>query len=169
MSPGNVSSPYLVHIMIAAKQLYLLDNQYKGIPNYIYGLPGDRLDFHDPAKWSIRDQVAHLAKYQPEFLRRIKLIVDTDVPSFPRYRADEDPEFEMWRSWTITKLIEALERGRHEIILYLNSLTPTELNRQGIHPIYGKLNIVDWVEFFLLHESHHLFSIFQLAHRSGLD
>jgi hypothetical protein len=43
-------------------------------------------------------------------------------------------------------------------------LSPDKLDRTGIHPKYGKLNIIDWTEFFLLHEAHHLFAIFQLTH-----
>ena len=153
--------------MIADKQLYLLENQHKGIHNYISDLPLERLDFHEPGKWSIRDQVAHLAKYQPEFLRRMTLIVTTDLPTFNRYQAQDDSGFEAWRKWSLNDLIKALEDGRAEVIDYLNLLDETALHRQGVHPVYGKLSVTDWVEFFLLHESHHLFTIFQLAHSSG--
>ena len=155
--------------MIGKPQLHLLETQHKGIHNYIFNLPPERIDFHDPGKWSIRDQVAHLAKYQPEFLRRIQLIVNTNDPAFQRYRAEEDPGFEVWRAWPLDKLIKTLEANRVDIISYLNSLSQAEMDRSGFHPIYGKLRITDWVEFFLLHESHHLFSIFQLAHRSGIS
>ena len=32
----------------------------------------------------------------------------------------------------------------------------------GHHPKYGALTLVEWTEFFLLHEAHHLFTLFKL-------
>jgi hypothetical protein len=45
----------------------------------------------------------------------------------------------------------------------MEDISETELNKTGTHPVYGNLNILKWIEFFLLHEAHHLLTIFQLA------
>ena len=46
----------------------------------------------------------------------------------------------------------------------ITNLTPAELLKTGVHKKYGVLTITEWTEFFLLHEAHHIFTIFQLRH-----
>ncbi len=43
------------------------------------------------------------------------------------------------------------------------SLKDDELRRIGIHLAFGEMTVVMWVNFFLLHEAHHLFTIFKLV------
>jgi len=45
----------------------------------------------------------------------------------------------------------------------LSGLKESGLSRIGMHPKYGRLTILKWAEFFVLHEAHHLFTIFQLV------
>jgi len=85
-------------------------------------------------------------------------------PSFARYIADEDPEFENYRIVDITALLNKLHGDRETIFNLVTTLNDTQLNRVGIHKKFGPLTLVQWTEFFLLHEAHHIFTIFQLAH-----
>ena len=39
----------------------------------------------------------------------------------------------------------------------VDSLDAEDLARSGVHPSLGALAIPDWIEFFLLHEAHHLY------------
>ncbi len=80
-----------------------------------------------------------------------------------RYRAEDDPEFETWRSWDTEKLLEKIYHHREKIIELVNTLNASQLKRTGAHKKFGKLALEKWLEFFLLHEAHHLFTIFQLA------
>jgi hypothetical protein len=50
----------------------------------------------------------------------------------------------------------------HAIAVALSGLGESNLKRTGLHPRYGVLTIPQWTEFFLLHEAHHLFSLFML-------
>ncbi|MEP7141716.1 MAG: DinB family protein [Ferruginibacter sp.] len=65
-------------------------------------------------------------------------------------------------------LIKQLDNDRKRIYDPVTHLTDTRINRIGIHKKYGPLNIIQWTEFFLLHEAHHIFTIFQLAHDTEL-
>ena len=121
-----------------------------------------------PNKWNIQDNIAHLAKYQPVFSERINQILFLEKPSFDRYKAEEDPEFEDWRKLNVDSLIKQLGTGRKSIYDLVTDLTNTQINRIGIHNKYGPLNIIQWTEFFRLHEAHHIFTIFQLAHDTEL-
>lgn len=117
-------------------------------------------------KWSVHEQVAHLVTYQPLFLQRLKTIEKENDPFFERYVADNDPAFLAACRQPMPALLAGLQMQRSEIIDYLLAVPYDTLGKTGRHPKYGHLTMAEWTEFFLLHEAHHLFSIFMLT-RSG--
>lgn len=141
-----------------------LKHQYKAINGIIAPLSKERINYHPaPGKWSIHDNITHLAKYQPLFLKRMNQVMNEDSPVFERYRAEDDPEFEIWRTWDTNKLLEYIAADREKIYEFADKLSAHQLKRIGIHKKFGNLTIEMWMEFFLLHEAHHIFTIFQLA------
>lgn len=146
-----------------------LKNQHKTIASLIIRLNNRQIQAHPiRGKWSIHENIAHLAKYQPIFLDRIRKILAMEQPEFEAYRADDDIEFEIYCAFTPYELLKKISADREIIYQLIVHLPPDKLDRIGLHPKYGKLNIVDWTEFFLLHEAHHLYAIFQLAHQPKL-
>lgn len=121
-----------------------------------------------PGKWSIKDTIAHLAKYQPLFISRMHQILEHDGIAFDRYNADLDPDFPEWQNRDVNDLLSQISADRKNIIELITSLQPEQLSRIGIHSKYGKLSVSDWTEFFLLHEAHHLFTVFQLVKTASL-
>jgi DinB superfamily len=121
-----------------------------------------------PDKWSIRDNMAHLARYQKIFNERIDKILITDTPVFEPYKAENDTQFEKWMQKNPEALLIEINSDRIGLIQKLESLTETDLQKAGIHSSFGRLNILEWTEFFLLHEAHHLFTIFKLAHSDSI-
>jgi len=117
----------------------------------------------DSGKWSIHDQVAHIARYQSVFTERVQSMLRFDTPAFDRYNAELDSEFETWRSMDLFMVLSQLDHDRSFLYQQITSLTAEDLARCGEHPRFGKMDIPLWTEFFLLHEAHHLYSIFQLA------
>jgi len=114
-------------------------------------------------KWSPFEQVAHLTSYQPVFLQRMQLIEQGGNPLFDRYVADNDPAFLESCKKSLNELLNDLIAQRVIIINHLMALSDTAVRKTGRHPKHGLMNIADWTEFFLLHEAHHLFSIFMLT------
>ncbi|HEY0679391.1 MAG TPA: DinB family protein, partial [Chitinophagaceae bacterium] len=82
---------------------------------------------------------------------------------FERYVADTDPAFLEGVQKPTAALISQLHADRLSIVNLLSSFSEEALLRKGIHPRYGKFVISQWVEFFLLHEAHHVFMIFMLT------
>jgi len=143
-----------------------LRNQHEAIGNIIIGKDA-RLNFHaEKNKWSIHDNIAHLAKYQPMFMGRMNTILKEENPFFDRYRAEDDPDFETWRNYKTQDLLKILTADRQTIFDLITSLPDGKLIRMGTHGKFGKLTIIQWTEFFLLHEAHHIFTIFQLSNSS---
>jgi uncharacterized damage-inducible protein DinB len=147
-----------------------LKTQHESIPMIIADVNKSGLEWHhSPGKWSIHDNIAHLASYQPLFIDRMNKILDQDTPVFERYNADIDPEFPGWQSRETLDLVEQLFIDRETILTLITGLRHKQLSRTGTHPKFGRMTIVEWTEFFLLHEAHHLFTIFQLVKSAGIQ
>lgn len=151
--------------MIYSSLTERLKNQHKTIVSLILKLNNERIQRRvAKGKWNIHENIAHLARYQTIFLDRIRKIIAIDDPEFDAYVSEWDEEFEVCRSFTTYDLIKKISSDREIIFHLITHLPVDKLERTGIHPKYGQLNISEWTEFFLLHEAHHLFVIFQLAH-----
>ncbi len=141
-----------------------LQTQYKAIDPIIDQVSDERLlTTPAPGKWSIHDQIAHLARYQVIFIGRMQQILNTPGIQFGAYKADEDSGFPAYQLTSLNDLLRSYEVDRAKILALLNRLSEHELTLVGVHPKYGNLSTLQWAEFFILHEAHHLFSIFQLA------
>jgi DinB superfamily len=142
-----------------------LNTQHLSLPTIIEGLGNEQIINHPiPDKWSIRDNIAHLARYQVVFLERLHKILSDTEPVFEAYRAENDPEFAEWLGKGPNELMLDIRKDRRTIIDELTTLTQAELQRVGVHSKFGNLTVLDWTEFFVLHEAHHLFTIFRLVH-----
>lgn len=118
----------------------------------------------EPGKWSIKDNIAHLARYQVIFIDRLNRIAAGDKPVFESYVAENDNEFPVWRKWALSTLLERLYEDRRFIIQLIDGLSCTQIEATGSHQKLGALTTIEWTEFFLLHEAHHLYTIFRLQH-----
>lgn len=115
-------------------------------------------------KWSMLENLAHLARYQEVFLQRMLRILSQENPKLERYKAENDPSFAYWQNLSQAEVIKKLERSRLDLIAFFENLPASEWGRLGTHPVLGALSIQDWLRFFLLHESHHLYTVFKLRH-----
>lgn len=118
-----------------------------------------------PLKWSIHEHLAHLGRYQEIFLERLAVMLNEEAPYLERYKAENDPKFYDWCEWTSEEIIEKAILIRKEIIDKILDLTTEKIQQIGIHPKLGRMNVVEWTTFFLLHETHHIYAIFGLKHR----
>jgi hypothetical protein len=141
-----------------------LQHQHETIYELIRGFSEEQLRQRlQPDKWSAFEQLAHLVSYQPVFMQRLRIIQQENEPAFNRYVADNDPAFIACCNRSLQDLLNDLSTQRSGITNYLMTLTNPAVRRTGLHPKYGSLTILEWTEFFLLHEAHHLFSIFMLT------
>ncbi|HEX6192389.1 MAG TPA: DinB family protein, partial [Chitinophagaceae bacterium] len=61
------------------------------------------------------------------------------------------------------EIMQDLLATRKELAAGILSFQTADLQKTGVHPAYGQMNMIHWLNFFLLHEAHHLFTIFKLA------
>jgi len=107
--------------------------------------------------WSAHEHLAHLARHHAVFLERLRQVAAEDAPRFARYRAEEDPEWPTWAALQMPEVLSRLRGLRADIIRWTAALSDAEAGRVGTHPLFGKQSIGDMLEFFLVHEGHHLY------------
>ncbi|MEE8509733.1 MAG: DinB family protein [candidate division NC10 bacterium] len=110
-------------------------------------------------KWSAHENLAHLGRHHEVFIERVQRILAEDRPCLARYRAEEDPEWPKWAALPTDEVLRRLKKFRSDLITLVKSLSPDQLSRIGLHPTFGEMTIPEWIEFFLLHEAHHLYVI----------
>jgi hypothetical protein len=114
-------------------------------------------------KWSVQENLAHLARHHAVVLDRVRKVLAEDRPKLPRYAAEEDAEWPAWAALTLDDIRERLAALRAELTTLVGGLTDAQLARTGIHPTLGEMALPLWVEFFLLHEAHHLYVVMKRA------
>jgi uncharacterized damage-inducible protein DinB len=141
-----------------------LQYQHKSLIEIIDGLSDEDIRRSiNPGKWSIFENIVHLQTYQHVFIIRIKQILENSLPSFDRYSAEADPQFAENCTKSTREVMQDLLTTRKEMAAGILSFPEHDLVKSGIHPLFGKMNLVEWLNFFLLHEAHHLFTIFKIG------
>jgi uncharacterized damage-inducible protein DinB len=141
-----------------------LKTQLDCLPLILAGISEDALDRRPrPDKWSARENLAHLARYHEMFLERIERIRTADRPELARYAAESDAEWPRWQRLPVSEVRARLHALRAQMIELVGKLSAAELSRTAVHSRFGEMTLVQWLEFFLLHEAHHLLAVMQRA------
>lgn len=112
-------------------------------------------------KWSALENLAHLGRYHEVSLQRIDQMLSETSPVLPRYRAEEDPEWPTWRAFSPDDVIARLGSLRMQLVTKLKSLEESDFCKTASHPRFGEMTLSLWLEFFLVHEGHHLYAVLQ--------
>ena len=131
------------------------------------GVPVETLATTVPGKWSAHDNLAHLARYHQIFLDRITRILTEDAPAFDRYRAEGDDDWQGWRTLPTSQVLTRLSSMRTKLMARLRSLNEGDFERTGVHPKFGVMTLSLWLEFFLVHEAHHLYVVLGLVRKNA--
>jgi hypothetical protein len=138
--------------------------QHETLQELIGDLPEEQLRRRvHPDKWSAFENIAHLVAYQPVFLQRLERMRKETLPAFERYVADHDPAFRSTLDRPLEELLDDMREKRSLINAELRAMDEATLQKKALHPRYGLFPLAQWADFFLLHEAHHLYTIFMLV------
>jgi len=115
-------------------------------------------------KWSAHENLAHLVRHHQVTMGRIRRILDEDSPQLPGYSAEKDPDWPAVVEMSTDEVVKTLLAARQEMIALTRSLSPAQLSRIGIHPAFGPMTLAQWLDFFFIHEAHHLYVAMTRAH-----
>jgi hypothetical protein len=146
--------------MLSPSTLLRLATQPDVIPSLLSGAtPAAIMARPASGQWSAHENLAHLARHQTVFLGRLRRLLSESAPQLGRYRAEEDSAWPEWSGLSTAEVLSRHQAGRAEFIRLGKGLSPTDASRVGIHPLLGDMRLALWVEFFLLHEAHHLYVV----------
>jgi len=109
-------------------------------------------------KWSAHENLAHLVQHHHATMGRIRRILAEDRPQLPSYSAEKDPDWPALSAESTEEVRRKLLAARHEMLALTNGLSPEQSSRIGIHPALGPMTLAQWLDFFLIHEAHHLYA-----------
>jgi uncharacterized damage-inducible protein DinB len=136
-----------------------LETQLEALEVILGGATPVLLDARPPSgDWSARENLAHLARHATVFLKRLDRILGEHAPRLGRYRAEDDPEWPLWSELPTDEVLRRLRDARRRLLGRASALSEEQLARTGLHPSFGAMTIPQWLEFFLLHEAHHLYT-----------
>jgi hypothetical protein len=148
----------------AAELAGRLDAQFSSWPGVLGDAASPRLDRAPaPGKWCAREHLAHVTRMHGVCAARVRVILARESPLLPPYRAEKDPTWRQWQAMTAPELLGTAAGRRAGLIEAVRSLSDGDLARIGVHANLGPLALSDWIEFFLVHEAHHLYTIFKLV------
>ena len=146
--------------MLTQSTLVRVETQVEAIPLLLSGATSEALMARPVSgQWSAHENLAHLARHHEVFLERLHRILAESAPQLGRYSAEEDSAWPEWSSLSVEEVLIRLKALRGEIISLVRGLSQAEAIRVGIHPLFGEMSLALWVEFFLLHEAHHLYVV----------
>jgi uncharacterized damage-inducible protein DinB len=150
--------------MSALPSLPRLATQLDALPLLLSGAPAEALRRRTASgKWSAHENLAHIARVSELFLGRVRRILSEDGPALLQYRAEDDPEWPAWAALYTDEVLRRLVSLRSELLRMVGGFTPADLARTGVHSRFGAMPLTLWIEFFLLHEAHHLYTILKRA------
>ena len=140
-----------------------LQYQHKSLVDLIDGLSEEQVRRQVvTGKWSIFENIVHLQTYQHVFILRVREILEKENPLFTRYTADADPEFLDYCEKPLREVMQDMITVRKQMATEMIRFQEADYKRVGTHPFFGEMSLLQWINFFLLHEAHHLFTIFKL-------
>jgi len=144
--------------MIKPSTQMRLETQLDALDTILAGATPAALAARPPSgAWSAHEHLAHLARHHAVFLDRLRQVAAQDAPRFARYRAEEDPQWPEWSALPLSEVLSRLRGTRAEIVRWTAALSDAEAARVGVHPLFGEQSIGEMLEFFLVHEGHHLY------------
>ena len=154
--------------MIGESTLLRLETQLEVIPVLMSGTAPEAVLIRPRSgKWSAHENLAHLARHHEVFLDRLNRMLAENTPELGRYRAEDDSAWPEWSCLPTEEVLSRLTALRAEIVRFIRELSEEETNRAGIHPLFGEMSLSRWVEFFLLHEAHHLYVVMTRLGEAG--
>ena len=132
-----------------------LEGTLPRIEKKIKDIPEDILSHRLDNKWSVKENIGHLAEVDQIANKRIDEIISGISPMSP---AVFEPK--PYHEWPIRKMLQYFHENRKKNIERYQSLTAGELQKTSLHPrLKLMMSPVDLAWFDAEHDDHHLVRI----------
>lgn len=133
------------------------------------GLTPDAMTRPFEGGWSIKDILAHIAMAEGVNTKFAKLMTAKDTPVQLDELAAEYPDYPMpfeldkfnawmterWQKKSLIEIIDALHATRAETLVWLDTLTPAQLEKVGEHAMWGNQSVRGMFKILVIHDKFH--------------
>jgi len=89
-------------------------------------------------------------------------IVQNQASVFSAYDTKKDPLFQEYQQLEVMDIWDRIQERREDLVSIAETITEEQLQKTGTHALYGSMSVGDWIDFFLLHEAHHMYRMLML-------
>ncbi|MCL4512001.1 MAG: DinB family protein [Bacteroidetes bacterium] len=108
-----------------------------------------------PKKWSIRQQVHHLADAEVNFVQRMKKIIAEENPLITPFDQDKWAAKFSYDKSPVEGSVALFYTLRASMVPVLKKLSDKDFMRTGVHAENGKVTLFDILEHAVEHTEHH--------------
>jgi hypothetical protein len=113
-------------------------------------------------RWSLKELLCHISRVQQVFLNdRLDAVLAQDNPDLVAYEPEHDPKFHEQLARPGADLLADYLAERERLIGSLTALSKEQWHRPGRHPVYPESDVCSLAEYFVHHEAHHIYQMFQ--------
>jgi hypothetical protein len=167
--PGETASQYQARIFSYAAgedPLLLQAKAPDRLASLVEGLPGERLGRRPaPAKWSIREIVAHLADDELVGAYRIRLILSSPGTAIQAFDQDVWARAGRYGTADVQESLGLYRSLRHHNLKLLHTLSAEEWDLFGVHAERGVESLRDIAMYFAGHDINHFRQIESILNR----
>ena len=108
-------------------------------------------------EWSIKDALAHLSANEALMSDVLESIANGTEPPASGYDTDSinAEQVAEAESKTVAQVWQDLDESRRQLSIFLQRLTPEQIERRGSHPVQGMLNVREFLVLIYSHEATH--------------
>ncbi len=128
------------------------------IESKVKRIPDDVLSCKPDGKWSVKQNIGHLAEVDKVANKRITEMLSGTAIMSPAVFEPHD-----YNSWSIDNVVELFCKNRKSNLEKYKSLSMAELQKSSLHPrLKSKMTPVDLAWFDAEHDDHHLVRISEI-------
>ncbi|MGO9480862.1 MAG: DinB family protein [Candidatus Kryptoniota bacterium] len=121
------------------------------------GLKNSELDKRiEPGKWSIRQQVNHLADCEINMVQRMKKVIAEENPLLPVFDQDKWAHNLFYDKVSVDDSLALFFTLRASMTTVLMELKAKDFEKTGIHTEDGKVTLLNILEHAVEHADHHM-------------
>ncbi|GAA3749711.1 DinB family protein [Terriglobus aquaticus] len=115
-----------------------------------------------PGKWSLREQMCHLADCEIAWAWRLRQTFGEDNPVLQSFEQDPWARAYSGKSFTFPAAFETWRTIREWNLAFLDALSEDDKKRPATHPSAGPITLWNLIEIAAGHDLHHLASLRKL-------
>lgn len=134
-----------------------LKNTPKTLVNLVDQVKPDHYDDHtDPARFTLRELIAHLADLDDVFLDRLRLAHETPGASVVSLDPDQRAAEKHYATRDVHHELDVFENRRRDLIEFLSGLSAEDWQKKFHHPDLGDVTIDSYANIILAHDLSHV-------------